>query len=858
MASFTDSGNIQFTPYIETNPTDAYLRVGMYKESQLQAGIQKVQQTIDTLTGLPIIKEEDKQYLQNKLSSLKTGITKNLSGDFSDSRITNQIAGAAKNIYTDPVVQNSVQGTMAYKAGLADIEEAKKKGTWNIANETVFQDGVNSWLSDKTVGSKASQYFTGYTPYTDVNAEFLKYWKETNPTEDMSNAYYYDSKLVTKDNPEGRGINPVIFKGKNAAQIQSVWNLVKGNANVQQQLGIDGKYQFRGQTPDMIYNQMGEQTKASIDENNKAILNLQAKAATGDTNAASQIESLKQLNINAEKSLGEYATALQTNPEAVKAAIVSQRTLSSLIGAYTYQIMEKSPLWETSFEENKFRIQTEEWQRTFNQGLTEFEWKKQMDMLNYSLAVDKKKKEGQAAEGIINPAAVDPTETVKDENTARKSVAATQEQYTQEMRELAYTLAPAGKQPYIKDPLTNQWVPNFGTGKPYATKGEADWAARELITPVKDKYLNGTLEGRPYEIMERAEGTYKNLQAAQNRVNEVETMFAPQTAKLAQEFKEETGGNIELTQDLIRAHMVSDGAPGAVSIEQSLKQKYGEDWRKGLGIDIVSGGNKDFMSAGQYGVNMEAYRNISKKLRANSTFATLVQAKDLEYKRRQSTGVGYEVTLNANDSKSKETARNIYSSIVGTVTGLNPSSNKGQFKDFETLLSGKPGEVDQNVYSHYLNPITQQGTLTVKRGNESVSIPVPASVILQHWPETSTFSAFREKFQTSLDLNSGMTTDNGQGFASAFKANQGPVSPYVVKYHVNNNGDGTYSLKWWVGAKPKQGEVSPAIIIPGETIDEKYGIPSSMSEEQVMSVTNQMKQKEWVEKAVILYNKLKQ
>jgi len=855
MASFTDQTNIQYTPYIETNPTDAYLKVGMYKEQQLQAGIQKVQQTVDTLTGLPIIKDEDKQYLQNKISSLKTGITKNLSGDFSDSRIVNQIAGAAKSIYSDPIVQNSVQGTMSYKKGLADIEQAKKDGKWNVANETVFQDEVNRWLGDKTVGSKSSQYFTGYTPYTDVNAEFLKYWKETNPTEDMSNAYYTDASGKT-------AINPVLFKGKTPAQIQSVWNLVKGNANVQQQLGIDGKYQFRGQTPEAIYNQLGVQTKASIDENNKAILNLQAKAATGNTEASAQIEQLKKFNIDAEKSLAEYAQALQTNPDAVKSAITSQRTLSSLIGAYTYQTMEKSPLWETSFQENKFRIETEQWQRTFDFNREKFGWDKQMDMLKYSLDVEKNKKDKQALEGIINPAAVDPTETVKDENTARQAIALTQEKYTQEMRELAYSLAGAGSQPYIKDPLTNQWVPNVGPGKPYATKYDADLASQTLVAAAKDKYINGNLDGRPGEIMERAEGTYKNLQAAQKRVNDVEAAFAPQIAQIAQTLKEDIG-DMQLAQDFVRAYTVNSKAPGWESAEIGLKQKYGEQWRSGMGIyggQASEDPNQGGLVAPDKSTyaNVGVYQKVASKLKSNPTFSNILQAKDNEYKRKQSTEVGYDVTLNTIDSKTKEQARNIYSSIVGAVTSLNSSSTKGEFKDFEAMLSGKPGEIDQNIYSHYLNPITQQGSITIKRGGESVSIPVPASVILQHWPESSTFSGFREKFQTSLDLNNGMTTDDGGGFASAFKANQGPVSPYVVKYHVNNNGDGTYSLKWWVGAKPKQGETSTPLIIPGETVGEKYGIPSAMSEEQIMSVINQMKQKEWVDKAVTLYDKLKQ
>lgn len=865
MASFTSSNNISFTPYIETNPVDAYLRVGLYKEQQLQEGIQKVQASVDAITGLPIIKEEDRQYVQNKLGQLKSGISKNLSGDFSDARITNQIAGAAKTIYSDPVVQNSVQGTMSYKKGLADIEEAKKNGKWNIANETVFQDGVNAWLSDKTAGSKASQYFTGYTPYTDVNEMFLKYWKEVDPTDDLSSVYYNDPKNITPTNPTGRTISPTMFEGKSAAQVKAVWDLVKGNANAQQQLQIDGQYQFRGQTPEQIYAQLGAQTKASIDENNAAILALQAKAAVGDKDAAAEIAQLQKLNLDSEKSLSNYAQALQTNPDAVKGAIASQRTLSSLIGAYTSQKLKKSDLWETSFQENKFRIETEQWQRTFDQNERKFAWDQQMDQLNYSLAVDKQKQEKKAAEGIINPAAVDPKEAVKDENTARAAIVSTQEAYTQSARETAYQLALAGggAAMYIKDPVSQQWVPNVGPGKPYATKEEADAAAKYYIERAKDGYINGTLSEDITPLMENMETKYRNLQAAQQRVNKVEAMFAPQTAQLASTLKEESGGNTQLAQDFVRAYIADNDLPGADAARAVLVQKYGPDWKNGMGIKEL----KTTGGTGGAGVdpglvinaqNLRGYMEASKKLKANPTLSTLVQAKDLEYQRTQSVPVGYEVTLNTSKPELQREAEKRYSSIAASVASLNSSSDKGDANNILKFLEGKG--VEQNTYSHYLNPITHEGTITIRRGTEMATMKVPESVILQHWPETNTFSAFREKFQVPLDLNNGISTDVGGaqgGFATAFKANQGSTSPYVVKYHVNSTGNGQYNLRWWVAKNPGNGQPVQEFFINGETIGEKYGIPSNMSEEQVMSVINQMKQKDWVEKTVLLNAKLK-
>jgi len=240
--------------------------------------------------------------------------------------------------------------------------------------------------------------------------------------------------------------------------------------------------------------------------------------------------------------------------------------------------MEKSPLWETSFQENKFRIETEQWARTFNQTERKFAWEQQMDMLNYSLAVDKKKKEGQAAEGIINQAAVDPIEAVKDENTARHAIVATQEEYTQSVREAAYNLALAGggAAMYVKDPATGKWEYNVGPGKPYATKEDADGTAKYYITRLKDGAINGTLDGPAAALAENMQIKYRNLEAAKKRVDEIETKYAPQTAQLALLLKEEADGSIERAQDFVRAATIDDNLPGKAAAEASLIQKYGD------------------------------------------------------------------------------------------------------------------------------------------------------------------------------------------------------------------------------------------------------------------------------------------
>ena len=850
MASFTDSGQIPFTPYIETNPVDAYLRVGMFKEQQLKEGIQKVQQTVDTLTGLPIIKEEDKLYLQNKLGELKGGITKNLSGDFSDSRIVNQIAGAAKTIYSDPIVQNSVQGTMAYQKGLADIEEAKKKGTWNVANETVFQDGVNNWLTDKTVGSKASQYFTGYTPYTDKIDMFLKYWKDVDP----SHAFEGD---MTRINAKGeREINPVIFKGKSAAQIQNVWNLVKSNANVQQQLQIDGQYQFRGQQPGQIYQSLGEQTKASIDSNNALILSLQAKAAVGDKQALSDVESLKAMNKEAEESFSSYAEALKTNPDAVKSALVSQQTLSSLIGAYSSKVMEKNPLWETSFEVSKWDRQMKEWDITNARAEEKFQWDKFMDLQKFNQEEAKNAKTKKGEEGVYTPTALAPNEAIKNEFTARQDVAKAEVVYTQSMRELAYNLATAAgtPPPYYMDPAKGTWEPNVGPGKDYKDEKSADGVAKNLFTEAATASGVGLLlqsDKKLNDLYVKAQDNYVNVQAAKKIVEGTEADFAPQMAELARQISVETKVSPQVAGEFAKAYIVKKKLPGWQAIELGLKQQYGNDWETAMHIGTETRG---------YGENIEfvpqalsgAFAKASKVL-AGSSLTNIAAAKEAAYQEKQKTPVGFTVTSSAANN---ETTRTTYAALAERVSELNPESNKGEWNKLKEMLFGKAEDVKQNVYHRYLNPITKTGYVSVTGKGGTVQAPLSEAEYLRAFPQDSQYSAFREKFQTKINLNKGMYT--GTGYVDAYQVYQGPNSPYIVKYQVISTGNGAYKLKWWVATPDDKAPSKVAMLINGEVMGEQNGLSQEMSEESIMAATKKLEDKNWVETNLAIKAKPKQ
>jgi hypothetical protein len=165
MASFTDQIS-QFNPYIQELPVEAMAQVGMAKQAQYNQGVQKVQNYIDRISGLEIIKPQHKQYLQSVMGELGNKLKTVAAGDFSNQQLVNSVAGMTGQIAKDPIVQNAVSSTNYIKKGYGEIEAARKAGKSNKDNEDYYEARVNNWMTNPDLKTS----FQGrYTAFTDVD-----------------------------------------------------------------------------------------------------------------------------------------------------------------------------------------------------------------------------------------------------------------------------------------------------------------------------------------------------------------------------------------------------------------------------------------------------------------------------------------------------------------------------------------------------------------------------------------------------------------------------------------------------------------------------------------------------------------
>lgn len=851
MASFTDDPRIlgSFNPYIETLPAETLAQVGMIKQEEFNKGVEKVQGQVNYLSSLPIAKDEVKGYVQTKLGQLREGVTKNLAGDFSDQRIVNQIGGAAKMIASDPIVQNGVMSTARMQTSLGELQEAKKAGKSAPQNEAFLQNSISSWIND---GQLDSSFNGSYTPYTDITDRFIKLYKEQNQGEDIpQDAYRTDANGNTV-------INPVLFKGKGPAKIQSIFNIVASQPDVQQQLQIDGWYRYRGVTADQLGTSIAKNTNESIRSMEGAIRSLQTKLAIGvsDTTISGQIEQLKRIAEEKKKSFTGLSALLHSNPDAAKTQLVKEELNSNLIGAYTFSVMEKSPLWETSMQQKVFDREFWEWQQTYLQNERKFEWDKIKDTETLRIAAEKAAKEGKIAggndaitTGQINSADI-PTGSVK----AYQDVQASLDEYTQSIFELTARTAHGGQDsPAILDNITGQYKLNFGPDKLYKTREAAMDAVSGILAQMKDAYINGGIgDASANNLMEKVNRKWDNYQSNSQIVTDVEKDFAPKLSEIRSKI-----GN----EDYANAYIVEKKFPGWRGIESSLRYKYGADWKEGMGIgQRIYEGNRGEEKRDDR-VNNGKYQAATSAIRGDETIPMALSQREESFLRRQSTGVPILVTHDVSKSEIREDINTRFNALARS-RAVNPSTGKG---DANTILEltgkGKDGKDNRGnlQYRSDINPQTGIAHIEVSDGTSSSTMEVSRTDFCRQFPERCVQSDFREEFGSRLNQTQWTSTDplgesNGGGRANAYKVMlDKPDFPFVVQYHLVAQGPNQYAMRWWVTPKPTATDASPTPIINGEYASGTLiGMPTTLTEEEVVKWKDKLKDSNWL-KGQLLY-----
>ena len=359
MASWADKIPT-FNPYVQQLPVDAMVKVGMAKQAQYEEGVQKIQTSIDNVTGLDVANEVDKKYLQSKLNSLGNNLKLVAAGDFSNFQLVNSVSGMTKQITKDQNVINAVGSTAWLRKQQGIIEKDTTDGKSNPANVEHFNKRAQAYLNSTKAGQKFND---SYINYFDVD----KFTKETfdavkpdgfsydmiyqldkngKPMADAKGNLIY-SPTMTRMDKEG------IFPPKVKATLEQIFS----DPRVNQQLDITGQYNYRGLNSEQLSQKIIKQKQAIMGDYENQMNDLTLQKSMGK-DVQKDIDSLTTKMTNAAASYDEYAGLANTNPDGVRGALYKDDVTARFTTMYG-QIKDKSQVMENPGWNQNWKMQVE-------------------------------------------------------------------------------------------------------------------------------------------------------------------------------------------------------------------------------------------------------------------------------------------------------------------------------------------------------------------------------------------------------------------------------------------------------------------------------------------------------------------
>jgi hypothetical protein len=358
MASFTDILP-QFSPYIQELPVQAMVEVGMEKQRRYDEGVQKIQQNIDNVAGLAVLRDIDKVYLQSKFDELGNKLKTVAAGDFSNYQLVNSVSGMTNQIVKDPIIQNAVASTERYKKQVAVGEAFRKEGKSSANRDWDFTREASDWLNNQDVNA---QFNGQYKQHVDVNKKVMDTLKQINPN--LKETDITREAIVGKDGKIQWGnildaMKRTSVKEVTEGQIRTAINSVL-DANDLDELASQGRYEYRNFTPDDLKTAATESYKLEKDTSNFRLEQLKSQLlTTTDIGQQNEINSAIDYYQNKLDKLDErfnnVLETIPTNTDAARSQLYTRNWLDQIGNAFAYREIkdnilsnpEKENYWKT-------------------------------------------------------------------------------------------------------------------------------------------------------------------------------------------------------------------------------------------------------------------------------------------------------------------------------------------------------------------------------------------------------------------------------------------------------------------------------------------------------------------------------
>lgn len=354
MASYLD--NIPtFNEYVEQRPQDEMLKVGLFKQQAYNQGVQKIQNSIDNIAGLDVVRPQDKEYLQSKLNALGGQLNSIAASDFSNFQLVNSVDGMTKQLVNDPVILNAVGSAAKYRKQLEQQQEITGKGKGSQSNDLFFSKQVQAWMD----GDLNSTFNATYRPYVDYNKMAQDVVKglaaDTVGPNDIYATTDSRGKIVYYDAVTRRKIE--------ALTPEKIQTALKAALppDAYQQMAIDGQFKYNGIDDEVFSQDVNQSYNSTFLGLQKEIEDMEAlqdssKTAAEKNAIQDQIDALQR---QAESLKSEYESVsssfLNSDVETAKGQLYSTDWMKNFTNSYSYKNVSET-IHTNPFRETELKV----------------------------------------------------------------------------------------------------------------------------------------------------------------------------------------------------------------------------------------------------------------------------------------------------------------------------------------------------------------------------------------------------------------------------------------------------------------------------------------------------------------------
>ena len=164
----------QFDNYVQPVNLELVNFVLGSKEQKFNYNIAKVEQTLQDFGQLGLVRDQDKEYLADRVNTMLTQMGDIENADWSDSNIERQISSGIRGSIDDRV-RNDIQKSRSYTSYMKNVQAIKEKEPEKYSDIN-FAMGLKNAGADKWVNGESDEMGNlNYTPFVDVQGEQNKF-----------------------------------------------------------------------------------------------------------------------------------------------------------------------------------------------------------------------------------------------------------------------------------------------------------------------------------------------------------------------------------------------------------------------------------------------------------------------------------------------------------------------------------------------------------------------------------------------------------------------------------------------------------------------------------------------------------